>query len=46
MMELRYSAAPPDFRKYESFLLFHSGADFQGDIGRNSAFDIPSFNIF
>lgn len=40
------AAHPPDFRKYESFLLFHSGADFQGDIGRNSAFDIPSFNIF
>ncbi len=40
------SEDPPDFRQYESFLLFHSGADYQGDINLNSPYDIPSFNIF
>ncbi len=35
----------PDFRSYDSFLLFHSGTDFQGDINRNTPYDIPSFNI-
>ncbi len=40
------AADPPDFRRYDSFLLFHSGADFQGDIKRDSPYDIPSFNIF
>jgi M6 family metalloprotease-like protein len=36
---------PPDFRRYDSFLLFHAGSDFQSDINRNSPYDIPSFNI-
>jgi len=40
------SEAPPDFRAYESFMLFHAGADYQGDINRNSDYDIPSFNLF
>lgn len=40
------SASPPDFRRYESFLLFHAGTDLQGDINRDSPYDIPSFNVF
>jgi len=36
---------PPDFRKYDTFLLFHSGADYQGDINRDSPYDIPSFTL-
>ena len=35
----------PDFRKYDSFLLLHAGADYQGDINQDSPYDIPSFNI-
>jgi len=37
---------PPDFRRYESFILFHAGPDLQGDILRDSPYDIPSFNVF
>ncbi|MCK4304662.1 MAG: hypothetical protein KAY24_10535 [Candidatus Eisenbacteria sp.] len=40
------SAEPPDFRKYESFVLIHAGADFQGDMNWDSPYDIPSFNIY
>jgi M6 family metalloprotease-like protein len=36
---------PPDFRQYDSFVIIHSGPDFQGDINRNTPFDIPSFNV-
>ncbi len=36
---------PPDFRRYDSFLLFHAGSDYQSDMNRNSPYDIPSFNI-
>ncbi len=39
------SASPPKFHRYDSFLLFHAGSDFQSDINRNSPYDIPSFNI-
>ncbi len=39
------SDAPPDFRRYQSFLLFHAGADYQGDINGDSDYDIPSFNL-
>ncbi len=39
------SADPPDFRKYESFIIIHAGPDFQGDIHRNTPYDIPSFNV-
>lgn len=35
-----------DFSRYESFLLFHAGADFQGDINQDTPWDIPSFNLF
>jgi M6 family metalloprotease-like protein len=40
------SAQPPDFRRYDSFLVFHAGADLQGDINRDTPYDIPSFNLF
>lgn len=32
--------------RYDSYLLFHAGADYQGDIYGDSPFDIPSFNLF
>lgn len=35
-----------DFSKYDSFLLFHAGPDFQGDINYDTSYDIPSFNLF
>ncbi|MCA9729748.1 MAG: hypothetical protein KC729_18845, partial [Candidatus Eisenbacteria bacterium] len=35
-----------DFSKYQHFLLFHAGADFQGDVNRDTPWDIPSFNLF
>ncbi len=34
-----------DFSLYESFVIFHAGPDFQGDINRDSPWDIPSFNL-
>ncbi|MFH1145057.1 MAG: hypothetical protein V1774_10985 [Candidatus Eisenbacteria bacterium] len=40
------SDAPPDFRRFDSFWLIHAGPDFQGDINRDTPYDIPSFNIF
>jgi len=39
------SADPPEFHRYDSFLLFHAGSDYQSDMNRNSPYDIPSFNI-
>ncbi len=39
------SGAAPNFGLYDSFIIFHAGADFQGDIDRDSPYDIPSFNI-
>lgn len=35
-----------DFARYGSVLLFHAGADFQGDMNRDSPWDIPSFNLY
>ncbi|MBD3161679.1 MAG: hypothetical protein GF346_05475, partial [Candidatus Eisenbacteria bacterium] len=35
-----------DWKEYQSFLVFHAGADFQGDINRDTNYDIPSFNLF
>jgi M6 family metalloprotease-like protein len=32
--------------RYDSFILFHSGADFQGDLNGDSPWDIPSFNLY
>jgi len=34
-----------DFRTYDSFVIFHAGADFQGDLNGDSPWDIPSFNL-
>ena len=34
-----------DWKRYQSFLLFHAGADFQGDIQQDTNYDIPSFNL-
>ena len=34
-----------DWKRYQSFLIFHAGADFQGDIRRDTNYDIPSFNL-
>lgn len=39
------SEAPPNFRAYDGFIMFHAGSDLQGDINRDSPYDIPSFNI-
>lgn len=35
-----------DFSCYQHFLLFHAGPDFQGDVNRDTPWDIPSFNLF
>jgi M6 family metalloprotease-like protein len=35
-----------DWTRYQSFLVFHAGGDFQSDINRDTPFDIPSFNLF
>jgi hypothetical protein len=35
-----------DFARYDHFILFHAGADFQGDVNRDTPWDIPSFNLF
>jgi len=35
-----------DFSSYQSFMLFHAGADYQGDINGDSRWDIPSFNLY
>ncbi len=35
-----------DWRRYNSFLVFHAGADFQGDVRQDTSYDIPSFNLF
>lgn len=32
--------------RYDSFLLFHAGADLQGDINGDSPWDIPSLNLW
>jgi M6 family metalloprotease-like protein len=34
-----------DWKRYQSFLIFHAGTDFQGDIRQDTAYDIPSFNL-
>ncbi len=34
-----------DFSAFGGFVLIHAGADVQGDINRDSPYDIPSFNI-
>ncbi len=39
------SDASIPWNRYQSFLIFHAGADFQGDIRQDTSFDIPSFNI-
>ena len=35
-----------DFSQFDHFIIFHAGPDFQGDVNRNSPWDIPSFNLF
>ncbi|MBD3333957.1 MAG: hypothetical protein GF355_00395 [Candidatus Eisenbacteria bacterium] len=35
-----------DFSRYDHFLMFHAGPDFQGDINLDTPYDIPSFNLF
>ncbi len=34
-----------DWKRYQSFLVFHAGTDFQGDIHQDTPYDIPSFNL-
>jgi M6 family metalloprotease-like protein len=34
-----------NFADFDAFVVMHAGADFQGDVGRNTPFDIPSFTI-
>lgn len=34
-----------DFTQFDAFVVVHAGADFQGDVDRNTPFDIPSFTI-
>lgn len=35
-----------EWTRYNSFLVFHAGADFQGDVRQDTPYDIPSFNLF
>lgn len=34
------------WKRFDSFLVFHAGADLQGDARRDTNYDIPSFNLF
>lgn len=34
-----------DFTQFDAFVVVHAGADFQGDINRDSDYDIPSFTL-
>lgn len=34
-----------DFTRFDAFVVVHAGADFQGDINRDSDYDIPSFTL-
>jgi M6 family metalloprotease-like protein len=34
-----------DFSRFDAFVVVHAGADFQGDVNRDSPFDIPSFTL-
>jgi M6 family metalloprotease-like protein len=33
------------FTQFDAFVVVHAGSDFQGDIDRNSEYDIPSFTL-
>lgn len=33
------------WNRYQSFIVFHAGADFQGDVNQDTPYDIPSFNL-
>ena len=33
------------WNKYQSFIVFHAGTDFQGDVNQDTPYDIPSFNL-
>lgn len=35
-----------DFTRYRHHMIFHAGSDFQGDVNRDTPWDIPSFNLF
>ena len=35
-----------DFSRYQHHMIFHAGSDFQGDVNRDTPWDIPSFNLF
>ncbi len=39
----RYGETAP---RYNSYILVHAGADFQGDLAGDSPWDIPSFNLY
>jgi len=45
---LAAEAADPEipWKEYSSFLIFHAGADFQGDVRQDTDYDIPSFNLY
>lgn len=34
-----------DFSIYDNWIIFHAGPDFQGDVNRDTPWDIPSFNL-
>ena len=34
-----------DFTQFDAFVVIHAGADFQGDVNRDSPYDIPSFTL-
>lgn len=34
-----------DFSAFDAFVVVHAGADFQGDINRDTPYDIPSFTL-
>ena len=38
------SSEPINFSQYDIIIIFHTGADLQGDINRDSPYDLPSFS--
>ena len=46
LAEVDESDPAVDFSRYDHHMIFHAGSDFQGDVNRDTPWDIPSFNLF
>ncbi|MEZ4649253.1 MAG: hypothetical protein R3E97_10845 [Candidatus Eisenbacteria bacterium] len=46
LAEVDESDPTVDFSRYDHHMIFHAGSDFQGDVNRDTPWDIPSFNLF